>query len=303
MSILINQQTTVLIQGITGAEGSRAAHHMIAYGTKVAAGVTPGKGGQSVSGVPVYNTVAEALKRHPQINASLISVPPVAVLDASREALAGGIKLVNILTESVPAADTARLVAEARLRRAILVGPSSVGIISPGEAKIGSIGGDDPSRVYTPGPVGVISKSGGMASEICALLSQAGLGQSTVIGVGGDILAGFTFEDALLMFEKDSATKASVIFGEIGGIYEMRLAERLRAGVIKKPVVAYIAGRSVENFATEAQLGHAGALIEGEATSATAKITALKKAGAAVAQTLDEIPIIVKQCLQKRQNL
>lgn len=297
MSILVDESTTLVVQGITGGEGSRATQHMLAYGTRVAAGVTPGKAGQSVQGVTVYNTVAHARRQHPAINASLITVPPPAVFDAGREALAAGIKLINILTENVPIKDTARLLAEAALRGGRIVGPSSVGIISPGKSKVGSIGGDDPSRSYTPGAIGVISKSGGMASEICSLLTKAGLGQSTVIGMGGDVLVGTTFEDALLLFEDDPGTRASVIFGEIGGIYEIQAAERLKSGDVRKPVVAFIAGRSVEALGTNVQLGHAGAFIEGANTTATAKIAALRQAGGLIAESIDEIPKFLKQAL------
>ena len=215
MSILIDESTTVLIQGITGGEGSKACANMLAYGTKVVAGVTPHKGGQKVNGVPVYNSIKEA-KEHHQIDASVICVPGKFAKGAILEAIENNIKLINVLTEHIPIHDTAVCLAYAKKAGVRIVGPSSVGIISPGKSKLGSIGGSEPHRAFMKGSIGVISKSGGMASEISLILKQAGLGQSTVVGIGGDILIGTIYHELLELFEKDKETKGVVIYGELG---------------------------------------------------------------------------------------
>src|SRR3989344_4140215 len=208
MAILVTEKTKVLIQGITGKEGSKVALQMKNYSTKVLAGVTPGKGGQEVHGVPVYNTIAQALENHPGINASIISVPNFASFKAMKEAIEAKIPLINVFTEHVPIADTAKAIALARsivipaqagihTDNVKIVGPSSMGIISPGIGKLGQIGGDDPRGVVSKGNIGVISKSGGMTLEICWILTKNGIGQSTALSIGGDILAGSTFADLL----------------------------------------------------------------------------------------------------------
>src|SRR3972149_9190445 len=197
MPILVNEKTRVLIQGITGKEGSKVALQMRNYGTKVLAGVTPGKGGQEVHGVPVYNTIAEALENHPGINTSFVAVPNFTAFGAIKEAVEAQIALINILTEHIPIQDTAKAIALAKQAGVRIVGPSSIGIISPGIGKVGSIGGDDPRGVYSKGSVGVISKSGGMASEISWILTKNGVGQSTVVGIGGDVLIGSAFADLM----------------------------------------------------------------------------------------------------------
>lgn len=299
MSILVDHNTAVLVQGITGKEGLKAAREMAKYGTRVVAGVTPGKGGEATEeGVPVYNTVAEALAAHPEINASLIAVPGKFVPSAAEESVAANIPLINILSERVPIYDLARLIALARKAGVKLVGPSSVGIISPGKSKIGSIGSSGLAlTIFTPGSVGVISKSGGMTSEISRILSDSGIGQSTALGIGGDPLIGFDFTDAALLFESDPDTKAIVIFGEVGGTYENRLAEAIQAGVITKPVVALIAGVFAEGLPHGVALGHAGAIIEGERGKASVKMQALRAAGAHVADTPEDILAILQKVL------
>ncbi len=297
MSILIDKNTKVLIQGIAGREGSRACREMLAYGTKVAAGTTPGKGGTEVEGVPVYDTVAEAKAKHPEIGASLISIPAPAVLDAGLEAIEAGIPVIDILTEHVTVGDCAKLYASAKKKGVRIIGPSSVGIISPGKAKIGSIGSGGVHLIFKPGPIGVISKSGGMTAEIAVVLSRTGLGQSTVVGIGGDQIIGSDFVDILELFEKDKETKASVIFGEIGGTYEERVAEYVSAKKIKKPVIAVVAGKFTENLPAGTALGHAGAIVSRGRGSYTSKMNAFKKAGVPVARTLEEIPVLLKKVL------
>lgn len=296
MSILVSKKTRVLIQGITGGEGSRAAREMISYGTNVVAGVTPGKGGQKVEGkIPVYNTVREALKKHPNINASLVAVPALFAADAAREAIAMGIPLVNILTEKIPVHEVGVVIKEAREKNVLVVGPSSVGIISPHTSKIGAIGSSDVAkRVFSKGNVGVISKSGGMTAEISRILTDSGIGQSTSVGIGGDILIGATFLDLARLFQKDKQTKAIVIFGEIGGTYEEELAEAIGKREITKPVVALIAGGFGKALPQGTVLGHAGAIVSQGKGSAESKIKALKKAGAHVVKRPEDIPSVLK---------
>ena len=300
MSILVTKKTKVLVQGITGKEGSKVTLQMKNYGTKVLAGVTPGKGRQEVHGVPVYNTISEALENHPGINTSLISVPNFAVFEAIKEAIESKIALINIFTEHVPIADTAKAIAMARKNGVRIVGPSSMGIISPGVGKVGQIGGEDPRGVCSKGSVGVISKSGGMASEVSWILTKNGIGQSTVVGIGGDILVGSSFADLMEEFEKDPQTSAVVLFGEIGGTYEEEAADYIRGkgkagrGKFSKKVVAFISGLFAESLPQGTKLGHAGAIVYGEKGSYKSKINSLKEAGVSLAKTPDEIPNLLK---------
>lgn len=294
MAILVTDKTKVLIQGITGKEGSRATLQMKNYGTRVLAGVTPSKGGQEVHGVPVYNTVAEALENHPTVNASFVAVPNFAAFEAIKEAVEAKIPLINILTEHIPIQDTAKAISLAKKNGVRIIGPSSIGIISPGVGKVGSIGGDDPRGVFSKGNVGIISKSGGMASEVSWILTKAGIGQSTVVGIGGDVLVGSSFADLMEDFEKDVATKAVVLFGEIGGTYEEEAAELVKAGGFTKKVVAFISGLFAENLPQGTKLGHAGAIVYGEKGSYKSKINSLKDAGVIIAKTPDEIPNLLK---------
>ncbi|MEX1112569.1 MAG: succinate--CoA ligase subunit alpha [Candidatus Andersenbacteria bacterium] len=299
MSILVDKHTVALIQGITGHEGSRAASEMLHYNTPVIAGVTPGKGGQKTEhGIPVYNSVEEALRRHPTINASLIAVPPRFAADAAMEAIWNSIPLVNILTEKIPVADVSRIIALGRQQGVQVIGPSSVGIISPTQAKIGAIGASElVNRVFKKGSVGVISKSGGMTAEISRIITEAGLGQSTAIGIGGDVLLGTTFLDCARLFEKDKQTKAIVIFGEVGGSYEEELADAIAAKEITKPVIALIAGDFSHSLPQGTVLGHAGAIVSQGKGSAKSKIRSLKKAGALIATTPENIPVLLKKVL------
>lgn len=302
MSILISKRSAVLIQGITGREGSRAAKEMLDYGTRVLAGVTPGKGGQIVEGVPVYDTVREALIKHPEINASLVVVPAAFVKDAVLESLSADIGLINVLTEHVPVADVAAMIAWARNKKAILVGPSSVGIISPGKGKIGSIGSGNVEGVYAKGEFGVISKSGGMTSEISSILTRAGLGETTAVGIGGDQLVGADIKDMLDLFQKDKETKAVVIFGEVGGSYEETAADFIKSGGFTKPVVAVIAGRFSKSLPKDTVLGHAGAIVSAGRGSYDSKVRAMRGAGVLVAKTLDELPGLARQALRKANS-
>ncbi len=293
MAILVNEKTKVLVQGITGKEGSKVALQMRNYQTKVLAGVTPGKGGQEVHVIPVYNSVKEALENHPGINTSLISVPNFAAYDAMKEAIENKIPLINVFTEHVPILDTAKAIALAKQNGVRIVGPSSMGIISPGIGKVGQIGGEDPRGVFSKGSVGVISKSGGMASEVSWILTKSGIGQSTVIGIGGDVLEGSTFADLLEDFEKDEQTKAVVLFGEIGGTYEEEAADVIKQGKFTKKVVAFISGLFAEVLPQGTKLGHAGAIVYGDKGSYKSKIERLTSAGVVIAKTPDEIPGLI----------
>ncbi|MBI4224902.1 MAG: succinate--CoA ligase subunit alpha [Candidatus Sungbacteria bacterium] len=301
MSILIDKNTKVLVQGITGKEGGRAAEDMLAYGTAVIGGTSPGKGGaREKNNLPVFNSVAEAMAAYPDIGASMIAVPAPFVFDAAMEAIASRIPLIVILSEKVPVSHVAKIIAHAKLNGVRIVGPSSIGIISPGRAKIGSVGAAGiADRIFSPGTVGVISKSGGMTAELSRILTDAGIGQSTAIGIGGDLLIGTDFVDAALLFEQDKDTKALAIFGEIGGTYEEQLADAIRQKKITKPVVALIAGQFSEQLATGAVLGHAGAIVMKGAGSFTSKIKALREAGAIVAETPEDIPVHLQQLLGK----
>ena len=281
MSILIDEDTKVLVQGITGREASEKVPEMMEYGTDIVAGVTPGKQGQKVEGVPVYDTVKEALDNHPEINASLIYVPPFAAKDAAFEAIENDIKLLNIITERIPTKDAWKIHEKARGENVRVVGPTSVGIISPGKSKLGPIGGSEPEKVYKPGKVGVISKSGGMTTETSWVIRQAGYGISTAAGLGGDVVAGTTFADALKLFEEDSQTEAVVMYGELGGTYEEKAAELLESGEFTKPLIAFIAGKFTENMPSK-KYGHAGAIIRGERGTPSGKEEALREAGAHV---------------------
>ncbi len=297
MAILVDKNTKVLIQGITGTEGSRACREMVKYGTAVLCGVTPGKGGQYMDSIPVYNSVKEALVAHPEVNLSLIVVPPQFVKNAALEALEAGIKLINILTEYVPPRDSSIMVATARKMGARIIGPASVGIISPGLGKVGSVGSGEISRVFIPGPIGVISKSGGMVAELANALTRAGLGQSTAVGIGGDIIAGSDYVDLLPLFEQDAETKAIVMFGEVGGTYEEDVADFIKAGRFTKPIVAIVGGRFTEKLAQGVVLGHAGAIVSKGKGGYESKIKALKDAGIHVSDTIEDIPEILKKLL------
>lgn len=281
MSILIDEKTKVLVQGITGREASEKVPEMMEYGTDVVAGVTPGKGGQKVEGVPVYDTVAEALSQHPEINTSLIYVPPFAAKDAILEALKNDIKTLNVITERIPTKDAWKVYQHVQRKNAAMVGPTSVGIITPGDAKLGPIGGNEPEKVYKSGKIGIISKSGGMTTETAWVVRQAGYGVSTAAGLGGDVIAGTTFEDALKMFEEDDQTEAVVMYGELGGTYEEKAAELLEEGGFTKPLIAFISGKFTEGMPSQ-QYGHAGAIIRGERGKPSHKEAKLRQAGAHV---------------------
>ena len=287
MSIFVDEDTKILVQGITGREASEKVPEMLDYGADVVAGVTPGKGGQEVHGVPVYDTVKEALEQHPEINASIVYVPPRFAKDAAFEALDAGIPFLNIITEHIPVRDTWEIHRKAEENDAKIVGPTSVGIISQGKTKLGPIGGSDPEKMYRPGKIGIVSKSGGMTTETAHVIMHSGFGVSTAMGIGGDIIAGTDFRDALKAFEEDPETDAVIIFGELGGRSELKAAEFIEEEM-SKPVVAFIAGRFTENLPSK-QYGHAGAIIRAEENRPRYKKKRLEEAGAHVVDMHHEI--------------
>jgi succinyl-CoA synthetase alpha subunit len=290
VSILIDGDTRLLVQGITGREAANFTRECLDYGTEVVAGVTPGKGGERVYGVRVFDTVQEAVTAT-RPDAALVSVPPMLVLDAACEAIDAGIPLVVLITERVPRRDVAAVLATATAAGTTVVGPNSLGVIVPEQCKLGSIGGPaaDVRRAYSPGRVGVASRSGGMTTEIASMLSAHGIGQSTAVSVGGDPLIGTTLADAYQLFVADEQTDAVVTFSEPGGAQEHELAEYLEAqGGPPKPLVCFVAGRFVDEM-PDTRFGHAGTMVEAGGSSAEAKIERLRAAGAIVPDRLDEL--------------
>ena len=280
MSILVDKTTRVLVQGITGREGSFHTQQMLAYGTNVVAGVTPGKGGQSVHDVPVFDTVAEAMEKT-EPNAAMIFVPPRFAADAILEAAEGGIELVICLTEGIPVNDMVLVRRYLDIRGTKLIGPNTPGIISPGKAKLGLMAG----YIHREGSVGVMSRSGTLTYEAVNQLSQRGIGQSTCVGIGGDPIIGLSFIDLLALFEEDEQTEAVVLIGEIGGNAEEQAA-RYIADEFTKPVVSFIAGRTAP---PGRRMGHAGAIVTGGTGTAAAKIAALSEAGVTVVESPAQI--------------
>lgn len=296
--LLLPKNAKILGQGITGSEGRVSLEWMQKYGTNIVAGVTPGKGGQAVLGVPIFNTVKEAIEKVGPVDGAVQFVPPLAVYAAAEEALLAGIKFILIGAEKVPVADASSIYSLARSMDANVVGPSSVGYISPHQKlKIGTIGGALSDTVYKEGEIAVISKSGGMTSEIALHLAQNGLGVSLAVGIGGERIVCSDFVDFLLELEHDAKTKASVIFGELGGTYEERVAEFVSKKKVKKPVVAFIAGDFTEGLPGNVQFGHAGAIIEGKMGRPSEKRRLLQEAGVHVAQHFTEIASLIKKVL------
>ena len=289
MSILIDETTRVLVQGITGRDGGFHTQQMIEYGTKVVGGTTPGKGGQTAHGVPVFNTVREAAKET-GANASVIFVPAkFNAADAILEAADAGIELVICITEGVPNEDMIRVNAILKARGGVrLIGPNCPGLITPGKCKIGII----PGMIFTPGPVGLVSRSGTLTYEIADELTRAGFGQSSGVGIGGDPMIGTKFIDVLPMFEADPQTEVIVMVGEIGGSDEEIAAEYIKT--MTKPVIGFIGGRTAP---PGKRMGHAGAIISGGTGTPQAKVAALEAAGVPVAETTHDIPALVRQAL------
>ena len=276
MAVFIDKDTTLVVQGITGRDGSFHAKQMMEYGTRVVAGVTPGKGGQTFEGsVPVYDTMFAAVEAT-GANTSVIYVPPMYAADAIMEAAAAGITLIVCITEGVPVLDMTRVYPFVKEHGARLLGPNCPGLITPGQSKVGII----PGRICTPGPVGVVSRSGTLTYEVVHQLTRAGIGQTTCVGIGGDPINGTNFIDALAAFEADPNTKAVAMMGEIGGTDEQEAATFVKEHMTK-PVVGFIAGQTAP---PGRRMGHAGAIISGSSGTAAEKIDAFKAAGMGVAQ-------------------
>jgi len=290
MSILVNKETRLIVQGLTGREGRFHADQMLAYGTKIVAGVTPGKGGQEVLGVPVFNSVAEA-KQATQANASIIYVPARFAADAILEAADAGLDLVVCITEGVPVLDMISVRAYLDQTSTRLIGPNCPGVITPGEAKVGIM----PGHIHIPGPVGIVSRSGTLTYEAVAALTALGIGQTTVVGIGGDPIIGTKFIDVLRLFEADPATRHVVMIGEIGGNDEEMAAEFI-ANNMKTPVTGFIAGQTAP---PGKRMGHAGAIVSGSAGTAKEKMEALEAAGVKVVVSPADIGKAIKEVLSK----
>ncbi len=292
MSILVDRNTKVLVQGITGTHGSFHARQMLEYGTKIVGGVTPGKGGTQCEGVPVFNTMAEAVAKT-GANASVIYVPAKFAKDAITEALESKIQLIVCITEGIPVLDMVRVKKDLKSRGARLIGPNCPGIITPEASKVGIM----PGYIHKKGPVGVISRSGTLTYEAVWQMTSRGIGQSTVVGIGGDPILGTSFVDCLELFEKDQDTKTIVLIGEIGGNDEEKAAEFIQKAVLK-PVVAFVAGSTAP---PGKRMGHAGAIISGGSGTASEKIKALKQAGVVVCESPAQIGETVSEVLQRRK--
>lgn len=289
MSILVDERTRVVVQGITGKEGSFHARGCLEYGTKVVAGVTPGKGGMLHEGIPVFNTVAHAVKEA-EANTSLIFVPPVFAADAILEAADAGIGLIVCITEGIPALDMIRVSRCLQGKASRLIGPNCPGVISPGQAKVGIM----PGHIHTPGPVGVVSRSGTLTYEAVWQLTQRGIGQSSCVGIGGDPIIGTSFVDCLSLFQKDPGTEAILLIGEIGGTAEEEAAAFVKAHM-DKPVVGYVAGMTAP---PGRRMGHAGAIIAGGKGTAAEKVKAMEAAGVRVCRSPAEMGVTVENAVR-----
>ena len=288
MSVLVNRETRLLVQGITGREGSFHTAQMLEYGTNVVAGVTPGAAGREVHGVPVFNTVTDAVAAT-RPNVSIIYVPAPFAPDAIYEAVDAGIPLVVCITEGIPTLEMVRVYQYVKSRGCRLIGPNCPGLITPGQAKVGIM----PGYIHQPGPVGVVSRSGTLTYEVVWALTQAGIGQSTAVGIGGDPIIGTSFIDVLAMFQEDPETEAIVLIGEIGGTDEEAAAGYIREHVTK-PVVGFIAGRTAP---PGKRMGHAGAIISGGQGTAAEKIAALEAAGVPVAERPAQVAELIRKAL------
>jgi succinyl-CoA synthetase alpha subunit len=281
VSVLVDRGSRVLIQGITGKEGSFHTGQMRAFGTNVVAGVSPGKGGSEQDGVPIFDTVADAVAAT-AANVAGVFVPPAFAADAIMESAASGVALTVCITEGIPIHDTTRARAAVERAGTRLLGPNCPGIVTPGECKVGII----PNHINTPGPVGIVGRSGTLTYEVIQGLGQAGMGQSTSVGIGGDPVLGLSFRDVLELFASDPATRSVVMIGEIGGSDEEAAADWIRATGFDKPVTAFISGRTAP---PGKRMGHAGAIISGNRGTAQSKIEALTAAGARIADTIEDV--------------
>jgi succinyl-CoA synthetase alpha subunit len=304
VSILIDARTTFIVQGITGREAVNLTRECLDYGAgaRIVGGVTPGRAGREVHGVPVFDTVAQCVAHHGgPIDGSVVTVPPAFTKDAVFEAIENGVKLVVIVTERVPRRDVAEMVELAALRGARIIGPNCLGIIVPDVVKMGGIGGParDAAKAYSPGPIGVISRSGGMTTEMSSTLTAAGLGQSTAVSIGGDPIIGSTYAELMPLFEADEQTQGIVIYTEPGGRMEAELARWVADHGSRLPIVAFMAGRFMDEM-PGMSFGHAGTIVEGREDTAAEKIARLEEAGITVAEEISQIPDLVRDRLGAR---
>ncbi|MFZ2053961.1 MAG: CoA-binding protein [Candidatus Aminicenantales bacterium] len=301
MAILVNEKSRVIIQGITGREGMVRAQLMKDYGTKVVAGVTPGRGGQDVYDIPVYDSVLQAWEKQGPVDISVIFVPAALVKGAALEAIDAGVKLLVIVPDRVPIHDVLEIAARAAEKGARFVGPNTLGLVSPGKAVLGMIGGraERAREWFRPGFVGVSSRSGGMTSAISYYLTQAGLGQSTIVHVGGDAVIGLSHPEVMTLFEEDPETKMAVMFGEIGTSQEEHVADLIESGRFTKPLIAYIGGKAAKSGT---RFSHAGAIVEGSRGSHETKVKRLREVGAHVVEAISDIPVKAKELAGSSQS-
>ena len=298
MPILVDEKTRVIVQGITGREGMARTRLMKDYGTSIVAGVTPGKGGEEIYGVPVFDSVEESIEQTGPVDASVIFVPAALVKDAALEAIDAGVQLLVIVPDRVPIFDVLEIARSARSAGASFVGPNTLGLLSPGKAVLGMIGGraETAKEWFKPGSLGVSSRSGGMTSAISYYLTEAGLGQSTIIHVGGDAVVGLPHPEVMALFEKDDQTQAVVMFGEIGTSQEERVADLIEQGAFTKPMIAFIGGKAAKSGT---RFSHAGAIVEGTRGSHETKVERLKQVGVQVVDSILDIPKAAKKVLKK----
>jgi len=296
MAILVNEESRVIIQGITGREGMVRAQLMKDYGTKVVAGVTPGRAGQEVYGIPVYDSVLQAWEKQGPVDVSVIFVPAALVKNAALEAIDADVKLLVIVPDRVPIHDVLEIAARAAEKGARFVGPNTPGLVSPGQAVLGIIGGraERAREWFKPGPIGVSSRSGGMTSAISYYLTKAGLGLSTIVHVGGDVVIGLSHPEVMTLFQEDPETRMAVMFGEIGTTQEERVADLVESGRFTKPLVAYIGGKAAKSGT---RFSHAGAIVEGSRGSYETKVKRLREVGVHVVDAISDIPLKAKQVL------
>ncbi len=300
MSILISKDTRFIVQGITGREAVNLTRENLDYGSKIVGGVTPGRAGRDVYGVPVYDCVRDVIEAHGEIEGSVVSVPPRFTKDAVFEALENGIRLIVVVTENIPRREVAQMVELANLRGARIIGPNCLGMISPEEAKMGGVGGPaaNTRQAYAKGNIGVMSRSGGMTTEIASTLTAAGLGQSTCVSIGGDAIIGTTYAELMPLFEADPETHAIAIYSEPGGRMEAELAEWIGANNSRLPVVAFMAGRFMDEM-KGMRFGHAGTIVEGKEDTTAEKIKRMEAAGISVAERIEEIPDLLRKRLEE----
>lgn len=302
MSILISRDTTFIVQGITGREAVNLVRENLDYGARIVGGVTPGRAGREIYGVPVHDCVRDICRQRGTPDGSVVCVPPRFTRDAVFEAIENGIRLIVVVTENIPRRQVAQMVELAALRGARIIGPNCLGLIAPGEAKMGGIGGPaaNTRQAYRKGGIGVMSRSGGMTTEIASTLSAAGLGQSTCISIGGDAIVGSTYAELMPLFEADAQTEAIAIYSEPGGRMEAELAAWVSEQKSRLPVVAFMAGRFMDEM-RGMRFGHAGTIVEGVEDTTAQKIRRMEAAGISVAERIEEIPDLLRRRLAERR--